>query len=194
MHGLDTAIFKLVNTGLASRALDPVMLAITGLGTGAAQVALSLALVTIGWYKDRLNIRQAGYAGMAACAFSCIVIAIFKSIWSRPRPMLALFDVRVVGGPLFVNSFPSGHTVTAWAVAVACGAFVPRLKYVLLPLAALVGVSRVYVGAHFPLDVVFGALSGAVVGAWCAALLRPPKPGAPRDDSDEASGVSSADA
>lgn len=171
MREFDHAIFKLINGGIASTTLDPIMLILTALGTGAAQMAISLALTTLGWHRNNLRLKQAGYAGVIACTAACLVIAICKSIWSRPRPLLTLFEVRVVGDPLFTNSFPSGHTLTAWAVAVACSAFVPKLRLILFPLAALIGISRVYVGAHFPLDVIFGALLGALVGTCCGRLL-----------------------
>lgn len=176
MRELDHAIFKLINSGMASTTLDPIMLILTALGTGAAQMAISLALTTLGWHRNNLKLKQAGYAGIIACTAACLVIAICKSVWSRPRPLLTLFDVRVVGDPLFTNSFPSGHTLTAWAVAVACSAFVPKLRFILFPLAVLTGISRVYVGAHFPLDVIFGALLGAFVGMCCGRFLSHIKP------------------
>jgi 4-amino-4-deoxy-L-arabinose transferase-like glycosyltransferase/membrane-associated phospholipid phosphatase len=171
MLELDVTLFKLINTGLASPWLDPVMRVATALGTGAAQTALSLALLTAGWIRESARLRRAGWAGLAACVFSCLAIAVLKSIWSRPRPLLALFDVRIVGDPLFTNGFPSGHTLTAWAVALACGAFIPRLRFLLIPISVLTGVSRVYVGAHFPLDVIFGAAFGAILGISCARLI-----------------------
>jgi undecaprenyl-diphosphatase len=188
MYKLDHAIFKLINSGLASTILDPIMLTFTALGTGAAQMAISLALITLGWHKNAPKLRQAGYAGIVACATTCIVIAICKSIWNRPRPILTLFDVRVVGDPLFTKSFPSGHTLTAWAVAVACSTFAPKLRFVLFPLAVFVGISRVYVGDHFPLDVIFGALIGAIVGKYCGHFILRIKPNSPteRSSNDEA--------
>lgn len=171
IQGFDAAAFKLVNTGLAHPWLDPVMLAATGLGTGIAQIALCFGLITLGWYRDTLDVRRAGYAALIACVMSCVVIALAKGIWCRPRPILALFDVRIVGGPLYVNSFPSGHTLTIWASAVAVCVFLPKMRRLLYPLAALTGFSRIYVGAHFPLDVIFGGLLGAVVGACSASFI-----------------------
>ena len=93
---------------------------------------------------DLLVPAGAGWAGLAACVFSCLAIAVLKSIWSRPRPLLALFDVRIVGDPLFTNGFPSGHTLTAWAVAVACGAFIPRLRFLLPEIANLLRLRNQY--------------------------------------------------
>ena len=83
-----------------------------------------------------------------------------------------MFDVRVLDRPLFGPSFPSGHTMTAFAVAVACSIFMPRLRYVLIPFACLTGISRIYVGAHFPIDVIFGGLVGVFLGLLGAAAVR----------------------
>ena len=172
MNGLDASIFRAINTGWANTALDPVMLALTTLGTGAAQAAIGLLLITIGWWADWANTRRAGYAGLIAWAVSTIVVQLGKELWNRPRPVLVLHDVRMVCDPLFSNSFPSGHTSAAFAVAVACSMFIPRLAFILIPLAIAVGISRVYVGAHFPLDVAFGAVLGTIIGLAAARIVR----------------------
>ena len=70
-------------------------------------------------------------------------------------------------------SFPSGHSATAFAAATAVAIVSPRLRVPALAIAAAVGLSRVYLRVHFPLDVVAGALVGAGLGALCAvATLR----------------------
>ena len=167
----DTAGFKLINSGLVSPAMDRVMVAATVLGGGTHQAVFCLLLIA-GIARRQVNWRRAGYAGLAAAAMSTATVQICKHIWDRPRPLLAMFDVRVLEKPLFVHSFPSGHTMTAFAVAFACSAFVPRLRWVLIPFACLTGISRVYVGAHFPIDVMFGALVGAFLGLAGAAIVR----------------------
>ena len=66
-------------------------------------------------------------------------------------------------------SFPSGHTMTAFALAVALGSFYPALSLPLLVLAGTIGLSRIVLGMHFLSDVVAGAALGATlgaVGAW----------------------------
>jgi undecaprenyl-diphosphatase len=148
------------------------MVAATVIGGGTHQAALCLIFVLAGFRWRRANWRAAGYAGMAAAAMSTVAVQICKLLWNRPRPLLAMFDVRVLDKPLFAHSFPSGHTMTAFAVAVACSIFVPRLRYVLIPFACLTGISRIYVGAHFPIDVIFGGLVGVFLGLLGAAIVR----------------------
>lgn len=169
---VDTAAFKYVNSGMACPVMDHIMVAATIAGGGTFQVVYCLAFLMIGWLQKDANWRRAGCAGITAAMMSTVTVAICKQIWQRPRPLLALFEVRVPYEPLFTNSFPSGHTMTAFAVAVACSAFVPRLRYILIPFAIVTGFSRVYVGVHFPLDVLYGALVGIFLGFGAAAVIR----------------------
>lgn len=104
--------------------------------------------------------------------------ALFTTLWVhglkngldtlRPLAVLGADSVHVIGVPLHKHSFPSGHTATAFTLAaVICLRGVhPALAITALLLATLVGVSRAVVGAHWPLDILAGALGG-----WLAALI-----------------------
>jgi len=69
-------------------------------------------------------------------------------------------------------SFPSGHTITAFAVALALGSYYPSMLPGLLFCAASVAASRILLGMHFLTDVFAGAALGTALGELCAALLR----------------------
>jgi len=69
-------------------------------------------------------------------------------------------------------SFPSGHTITAFAVATALGTFYPAMRPGLFFCAASVGASRVVLGMHFLTDVLAGAALGGLLGALSAALFQ----------------------
>lgn len=182
----DAAVFRLVNHGLASPVLDHVMLAASALGEDILQAGLSLSLILIGLLAEKLDFRRAGYAGLTAFIFSGAAVQIAKHLWDRPRPLLVLHDVRLVGDPLFVHSFPSGHTCTACAVMFAVSVYMGKLRYVLIPLALLTGISRVYLGVHFPLDVLYGGLIGALIGVWSARLVGPKSQQTPVEEETEA--------
>jgi undecaprenyl-diphosphatase len=70
------------------------------------------------------------------------------------------------------HSFPSGHTATAVAGAVVLSVLAPRAAPLFVLLAAGVAYSRLYVGAHFPLDVVGGAVLGAATALLLLAVVR----------------------
>ncbi len=67
------------------------------------------------------------------------------------------------------HSFPSGHTSTSFAAALVLARAVPRRAWLFYLLAAAIGFSRIYVGVHYPIDVLGGALLGLLVAT---ALLR----------------------
>lgn len=171
----DACAFKLINYKLAMLThgvLDKPMIAATMAGVGWMQAGLTLFLILIGLLSHRIHLRRAGYAGLIAFAASGIVVQIGKFLWDRPRPLLALFNVRIVDTPLFTHSYPSGHSTTAFAVLFACSVYLPKARYILIPLAFATALSRVYLGVHYPLDVTYGGLLGAATGLACAYWVR----------------------
>lgn len=169
---LDAAVFRAVNTGLAAPWLDPVMLAVTVLGEGLFQAAIAAAILLAGVVRKHEGLKRLGKAAFLAYAVGGVLSNLVKALGDRPRPVLVMFDTRIVGKPLFVHSFPSGHATAAFAAAFVFSAFLPKWKWLFVFLAALVAFSRVYLGVHFPLDVICGALLGALTGAGSAWLVR----------------------
>ena len=99
--------------------------------------------------------------------FSSLGTRIIKEVVDRSRPGQLLTDVKFgYGIPMSGPGYPSGHTAVAFTIAAMLSPYVPRwLRWTLYAIAALVAFSRIYMGAHLPLDVVGGAAYGLIVGS-----------------------------
>ena len=94
--------------------------------------------------------------------------ALFKYAVQRDRPPTIILDPKPLMEVPTTSSFPSGHTSTSFACAYVISRLAPRLTIPVFVLAALIGFSRVYVGVHYPLDIV----GGAALGIGVATALR----------------------
>ena len=90
-----------------------------------------------------------------------------KAVVPRHRP----FEHQLAGS-LHTHSFPSGHAATSFAGATVLAAAAPRYRYAFFALACLVAFSRLYVGVHYPTDVVAGALLGTATALLLLAAAR----------------------
>jgi len=117
--------------------------------------------------------RRAAVTGVAAIgAASLVVNQPMKLAGNRARPDRQRHDVpeaRWVRMPTS-TSFPSGHSASALAFAVAVGDVVPALRWPLRAAGGTVAFSRVYVGVHYPGDVLVGAATGALLGRVVSRL------------------------
>jgi undecaprenyl-diphosphatase len=106
-----------------------------------------------------------------AVAVPGLFVAIVKRLIGRARPLVesdAVWAYRPLGWQVEYASLPSGHATTAFSVLIALGALWPRARALLWAYAVLVAISRVVVTAHFPSDVI----AGAIVGSVGALLVR----------------------
>jgi undecaprenyl-diphosphatase len=101
------------------------------------------------------------------CYLADVLAYGIKLAVGRPRPGLDPL-VRLPTDP----SFPSGHAATSFAGATMLAAFAPRYRIVFFVLAAGIAFSRVYVGVHWPFDVLAGSLLGAGLGYAGITFLR----------------------
>jgi undecaprenyl-diphosphatase len=95
-----------------------------------------------------------------------------KLLTDRPRPYVAHPDQEPLRPATLDVSLPSGHAATSFAAAVVLARYLPpRVAPLLFVLAALIAWSRVYVGVHYPSDILAGALLGAGIGFIAPRLL-----------------------
>lgn len=164
---LDLALLVLVRRW-ERRAATRLMQALTRLGDPSSWLLLTAVLAASGGEGPR---RAALLLAGAAVALA--VSQVLKRVCCRPRPSEGACGhagLRPLAEDPDVFSFPSGHTAVAFAVAVAIGGPSGALGAVVLALAVGIGASRVYLGAHYPLDVVAGAALGALSG-WVARVV-----------------------
>lgn len=101
---------------------------------------------------------------IAAGGISYLLVEwIIKPLVGRVRP-LAEFGAIIVGEQKTDFSFPSGHATIAFAMAVVLSSYEPKYKKVFYALAVCISLSRVFLGVHYPLDVLFGGLLGWGIG------------------------------
>jgi membrane-associated phospholipid phosphatase len=131
-------------------------------------------LVGAGWCSD-LRCRRVFPLAAAAATVAFFVASglnqALKDLVGRSRPPEAMGFEALVGVPTS-PSFPSGHAMSAFAVAGALALVAPRLRWPVLALAAVIGFSRVYLGVHFWIDVLAGAALGLAIGIGVAWLVR----------------------
>jgi undecaprenyl-diphosphatase len=154
--------------------LEEVGRDLTALGGSAVLVLVTLAVV--GYLLLAHKPRAATFLSSSVLGALVLSVAL-KRLFDRPRP-----DVVPHLAHAFSPSFPSGHSMLSAAVYLTLGALLARLEarlvikaYLLLwalLLAFLVGVSRVYVGVHWPTDVLAGWAAGAAWAALCWLVTR----------------------
>lgn len=106
-----------------------------------------------------------------ALTISHLPVAFMKKKYPRLRPYLVLPHTNICKNPLTDHSFPSGHTTAIFSVAIPFAAASPLLAALLLPLACLVGLSRMYLGLHYPSDCAVGAMIGTLAAVLTCSLI-----------------------
>ncbi len=128
------------------------------LGSGFVLIPVAIFL----WFRRRHKFK----AFIMAIAVETLIVSLLKVTLNQPRPATLLEDVKLMF-PLYYRSFPSGDTAMAFVLAgILSHGEGFRIRLVLYLYALLIGVGRVYLGVHFPIDV----LAGAVIGVLSAYL------------------------
>jgi membrane-associated phospholipid phosphatase len=159
LQRLDIGILKAIFENRIP-AIDPVFIFFTN-SAAAIAFGMPIILLLISLQKKIIRLRREALMILIPVALSAIIANILKYIVDTPRPyeVYSFIHKMSVGGS---PSFPSGHTADAFSFAVAM-ALVYRKWFIIIPLliwASLVGYSRMYLGVHFPSDVIGGAFIG----------------------------------
>ena len=162
---IDAAILLFIQEVLRTDLLNSIAVFYTHLGD--AGMLLIICSVILLCFRPT---RRAGLLALLAMLLGLLCNnVLLKQLVQRPRPYLTVVGLHPLIAPPDPNSFPSGHTCAAFASAVTWLRTLPRrwMRVTGMVLAALMGLSRLYVGVHFPSDVLVGGL----VGSLCACLV-----------------------
>ncbi len=136
---------------------------ITSLGnSGWFWIALSVLLLVFP------NTRKAGLLALLSMAFCALITNVcLKNLIARPRPYTQIPELIRLIGPQSDWSFPSGHTTASFASAFSYLYGLPQKKYAVpgFLLATMIAFSRLYVGVHYPTDILGGLIIGTL-GSW----------------------------
>lgn len=150
-------------------ALDGVMTFITHLGdTGAIWIALALVLLAIP------RTRKAGVVCAAALVLNLVLTNIaLKNIIQRIRPYDVMESLKILVEAEHDFSFPSGHTACSFAGAWAMRRTLDKKFWIpAMVLAVLISLSRLYVGVHYPTDIIGGVIVGTFAAEAAYRLIR----------------------
>lgn len=166
---IDTDLFYLINNSISSPLLDCTMPVISFIGKRMTLFILLLILFILGTKRLKLTALIAG----ATFVIALVSVGCLKQIVARPRPASALSSVNIRENAAHSDSFPSGHTAFSFSIASVISNRHRRTMFTLFILAALIGFSRVYLGVHYPSDVLSGAVLGMFIGAICCRSASP---------------------
>lgn len=169
---LEVRLFFAVNRGWRSGAADVIVGGSNWLGVGYVGGPLALLVAVWHWRRHPERRKRDLIAILAASALCTVVVQPMKFGCARERPPRVFeaavqrgeVDLHVMFGAKQGRGFPSGHTATAFLIATLVALILGRrgVAAAALAVAALVGLSTMYIGAHFPGDVVAGAWVGAI--------------------------------
>jgi undecaprenyl-diphosphatase len=153
----DLKLMRKVNKWPAPRWVRRLAIAATRAGDGWLWYLTGLSILLLGGAERLTAVASAGSAALVGVG----LFTSLKKLSGRKRPCEIEPHCWATLLPPDQFSFPSGHTITAFAVAIALGEFYPALLPPLLVCALLIATSRILLGMHFLSDVVVGALLGA---------------------------------
>jgi undecaprenyl-diphosphatase len=174
LQALDAWVFHLVNRSLQNPLFDLLMPALSTKQYLILPVLAAVCFLALrGGRREWLLL----LVGVAAVALGDQGANLLKAVFHRTRPCHTLPDVHLLAGCTRSFSLPSNHATNMFAIAAVGWLMLPRWRWALPVLAAGVAYSRIYLGVHYPSDVLLGAIWGAGAGWVCARIAAHALPG-----------------
>jgi len=166
LYDFECHVFKMVNQHFDRKWLNVYFRFITHFGGAGFTISFVLLMLF-----TPNPLQTTALASGAALAFSHVPVALAKKLYPRKRPYMRLMGTKVLDNPLQDHSFPSGHTTAAFSVLIPFICHNPAGAFLLFPLACSVGISRIYLGLHYPTDVLAGMMLGTSAGVLSFIFL-----------------------
>lgn len=165
---IDGGLLLLIQEHVRTPLLNDIMIFITTLGNGGMIWIAATLLLLI-----PKKTRKVGIISAVALLGSLIINNnIVKNLVQRPRPYMTFKDIQILIPTPSEFSFPSGHTSSSFAAAAVFYRHLPKkLGLPSVILAGLIGFSRLYVGVHYPTDVIAGVLMGILLSYLAEFLV-----------------------
>lgn len=175
LDNINVDIFNFFNHSLQNPFLDSVMPFFTHFGGFKFLILIIIAFVLYAHITKRKTLRNIAIITLIAVLFSDAIAFVLKHVIHEPRPFMSLDNVHLLISEDDLNSFPSGHTTTTVALVVSLVLNMKELAkkhYLIIDIllvifAILIPFSRMYVGVHYPGDI----LAGAVIGLIGALII-----------------------
>jgi undecaprenyl-diphosphatase len=170
LYRIDLLIFYFFNHTISTPVLDKFFSLITNVNNWYIAYVILLLICFI----------KGGRTGRITAIGILILITItdqtssniLKDLVHRLRPCTVLPDAITPMGCTGTYSFPSNHAFNNFAAATFIYRFYPRLKWALFLTAILISISRIYLGLHYPSDILGGAIFGSIIGYLFASLVQ----------------------
>lgn len=172
MVEIDRALFLFINVQLANPVTDIFMPLVTS--DIVLRLLYGVAMALLLWKGDARLRWLVLFSALALAASDQQAAGLFKPLIGRLRPCHTLENINLLVACGGGKSMPSAHAANAFGQAVLFGVLYRKVRWPLLGLASLIALSRVFVGVHYPADVLVGALLGTVVALatiWVFSLF-----------------------
>ena len=161
VQSIDAGILLFIQEHIRGPVLNAVMIFFTTVGNaGIVWIALSIILM---FFRKH---RKLGFSILVCIAAAWLVNdGVIKNIVCRPRPFTVVDGLEILVSRPSSFSFPSGHACSSFCAAFVITRFRGKKGALIYIVSALIAFSRIYVGVHYPSDIITGAIIGTMSGA-----------------------------
>ncbi|PWB74678.1 phosphatase PAP2 family protein [candidate division GN15 bacterium] len=164
LAGLDRTIFLFINVHLANPVTDLFMPLVTS--DDLLRIAYAAAALLLLWKGDRRTRWLVLFSALTLAVTDQLSAAWLKPFFARPRPchIIPIDTMRLLVNCGSGYSMPSSHAANAFGQAILFGLAFPRTRWWLAGIAAIIALSRIFVGVHYPGDILVGTAIGILAG------------------------------